>query len=293
MRYLLYCIFRSPEYQEPGPIRGVDRQPVITVGKNGLSAAVSSVVQPVLTPDISRILAYKEVIESFHRDRTVIPMRFGSLFHEESEILRLLEERAEQYASLLNELEGCVEMGIRIIISDFGLRPRFQPGGLPGRRGGAYAPEGSGQSPIPHPTSHIPPRKSPTSGRAYLAARKEHYDKEEQFTKEMEKIAKQFRAAFTGLFLKCKTEYPQSPINNPQSTIPNQQSAILSLYFLVPRRCVESFQQVFRRMGCGESKKVLLSGPWPPYNFVLPEPSTGREGLLLAKKMVGKEEDIR
>ena len=377
MKYLLYCIFRSPEYQMPETLLGVDGQKVVIVGRNGLRAAISPVAQPVLTPDLSRLLAYKKVVESFHCDRTIIPMRFGSLFDEESQIIRLLEKQAEQYTSLLNELEGCVEIGIKVIISDFGSgiadfgsRESSIPKSLnssipkssipnpwprPGLHRFSYgrsdidaqekkkiiqsmSRQGGHQSSIPHPTSHIPHRKSPTSGRAYLAARKEHYTQEDQLTEEMEKIAQHFRTAFSGLFTKCKTEFPQSTIINRQSSIPNPtshiadrtshiadrtshivdrtsqiadrtshipnhqssinnhqskiqnpKSKILSLHFLVPRRSVESFRRTFQEISRKEGMKMLLSGPWPPYNFVVPEPSTDRKRLLSSKTMVGKE----
>ena len=44
-----------------------------------------------------------------------------------------------------------------------------------------------------------------------------------------------------------------------------------SLYFLVKRGAVESFRQAFRRIERAESARLLLSGPWPPYNFVAPK----------------------
>ena len=350
MKYLLYCIFRSPEYQMPETLLGVDGQKVVIVGRNGLRAAISPVAQPVLTPDLSRLLAYKKVVESFHCDRTIIPMRFGSLFDEESRIISLLEERSGQYTSLLNELEGCVEIGIKVIISDFGSgiadfgsRESSIPKSL-----NSSIPKSSIPNPWPRPGLHRfsygrsdidaqekkkiiqsmsrqgGHQSSIPIGRAYLAARKEHYTQEDQLTEEMEKIAQHFRTAFSGLFTKCKTEYPQSliinhqssiinhqssipnpqsqiahrtshipnhqsSINNHQSKIQNPKSKILSLNFLVPRRSVESFRRTFQEISRKEGMKMLLSGPWPPYNFVLPEPSTDRKRLLSSKTMVGKE----
>jgi hypothetical protein len=36
----------------------------------------------------------------------------------------------------------------------------------------------------------------------------------------------------------------------------------------VPRASVESFRRAARHLRPKESVKLLLSGPWPPYNFV-------------------------
>ena len=49
---------------------------------------------------------------------------------------------------------------------------------------------------------------------------------------------------------------------------PSPRLPLLSLYFLVDRAVVESFRQAFRRLSEAESARLLLSGPWPPYNFV-------------------------
>jgi hypothetical protein len=170
-------------------------------------------------------------------------MRYGCLIAEESQVLRLLEERGQQYEALLKELEGCVEMGIRILIAECGMR--------------------NAEWRMENPQSEIRNPESLTPGRAYLAVRKVYYEQEERFAKKINELAERCRMAFSGLFVKCKTEC--SPLRIP----------ILSLYFLVPRRSVETFRQVFRYMRLKESAKLLLSGPWPPYNFVLPASNPG------------------
>lgn len=232
MRYLLYCIFPSRRDQDRKNLLGVGRQPVLLISKNGLTAAVSRIAPSDLVADVQRLLAYERVIESFHRDRTIIPMRYGCLLEEESQVLRLLEERSGQCHALLEEIEGCVEMGIRALISD-------------------------STSPIPQPLVRTP--QSATSGRAYLAERKAHYEQEEMYVQKVGWVAQWCRASLAGLFVKCKTEY--SPIRNP---------LLLSLYFLVARGSVECFRKGFQHISIKAPARLLLSGPWPPYNFVVP-----------------------
>jgi len=123
--YLLYCILNSPKTQSPVALVGVDGQPVFLLSNDGLSATVSKIQHPHISYNISWLLAYKQVIEAFHNDLAiggVIPMRYGYLFKERSQVTRLLKERSKQYKALLKELEGCVEMGIRILISECGMR---------------------------------------------------------------------------------------------------------------------------------------------------------------------------
>jgi hypothetical protein len=47
------------------------------------------------------------------------------------------------------------------------------------------------------------------------------------------------------------------------------------LFFLVPRPAVDSFRLAFRQLTKSESARLLLSGPWPPYNFVASESRPG------------------
>jgi hypothetical protein len=321
--YLVYCIVTNLGTQSHRGLLGVDGQPVFLIPSNGLTAVVSRINRVDTTPSISQLLAHKEVVESFHRNpavRGVIPMRYGCMVDDQAQILRLLEKHRSHYTALLKEVEGCVEMGVRILISDcgmrnadWGLRP---PAPLLARR--ASRPEGWGlrpggnadsetpiqqiANPWPRPgmpgssngrtdmeqqqkqeniqiTSHQGGRKSPIAnpGKAYLAARKAHYAQDERFNNQVAQVIERCRAAFDGLFEKCKAEVPS--IVNFQSSIFNRQFSIVnifpSIYYLVPRSSVNRFRQVFRQVNVKECPKLLLSGPWPPYNFVQPEHTGG------------------
>jgi hypothetical protein len=243
MSYLLYCIFRNSvctslnearnhKNQKKEVHAGIGCQPVFILSKDGLSAAVSKIAFSDMASDIPNILIYKTVVESFHHDLTVIPMRYGCIFDEEYQIVNFLGKRAKQYETLLKELDGNVELGIRIFF------------------------EMNQQEEI-HATNDI--LNSSTCWRTYLAARKEHYVQEEIFNKEIKLIIERCCNAFKGLFIKYRVE---------SQTYKNLQ--LISLYFLVSRKCTESFRKVFWHISSDKSVKFLLSGPWPPYNFVLP-----------------------
>ena len=274
-----------------GDLAGVDDQPVVLVSNNGISAAVSMTDHSDPAPNFSRILAYKNVTESFHRDRTIIPMRYGCLLEDEKKTVQLLKINQAQYEALLGELDGCVEMGIRVLIGDW----RLAIGDLRDSE------------------SKIKNQKSKTSGRSYLTSRKAHYAQEDNLGKEIDTIIEQYRETFSGLYVKFKTEHTstvnlqssifnlqssifnrQSSIFNLQSSIANRQSPIvnlqspianpmLSLYFLVRRKSVESFRQAFRQVVFKDHAKLLLSGPWPPFNFVQPDRAPGLNADIRTK----------
>lgn len=193
------------------------------VGKNGLSAAVSRISGSDLVPAIPRILTYENVIECLHRRGAVIPLRYGSVFEKESQILKFLGQRAKRYEALLRELEGRVEMGIRVLFKNAGR-------GMP---------------------------VTELSGAAYLAAQSDRYSRDDRLTREQERVVEKSVSSLSGLFVRSKAE----------SSFPAG-SRLLSLHFLVPKTSLELFRKAFLRIDSGRSTKLLLSGPWPPYNFV-------------------------
>jgi len=230
MSYLLYCIFGTSARQDLWLPTGIGGRPVFIVAQNGLSAALSALAESGLVPDISQTLAYERVVEHFFRDRTVIPMRYGCQFENPSEVVCLLKKHQEEYQTLLGELEGLKEMGIRVLLegSEAGTKTDAAP-----------------VSPETFPGACM-------SGAAYLAAKRQGF-----LGLDRRLLVDELCGPLSGLFVRRKVE--SSGVTR---------SRLLSLYFLVPRTSVESFRQATRDLHPKESVKLLLSGPWPPYNFV-------------------------
>jgi hypothetical protein len=244
MKYLAYCIFSRDEGAQEGdaPV-GIGGSPTYVIDNNGLSAAISAIPDDQVMKDSSTILVYHKVIESFHNRFGAIPLRLGTIVDDEAEIGRVLEKHGDRYKSLLKQLAGCVEMGIRVIINSF-----------PAERAS------DNETPIFHDTG------SAGSGAAYLAGRKAHLDALNLTDERNRKIIAKYRAPFEDLFVKFKGEALKSPV----STI-EPDAVVLSLYFLVPSQSVAAFQHEYDQLMSREPAKIMLSGPWPPYNFVLPD----------------------
>ena len=269
MNYLLYCIFRScPDTLPPG-LRGVADVPVEVVSQNGLSSAVSMLETPEVPFDIGALQRFEKVSAALFARCTIIPMRYGSILPGKQQIFQHLGEHGPCYTSLLKELEGCVEMGIRILISKCEMRPSS--------------------------SSTIRNVDFKRTGKSYLIARKNHYDQAVRFKEESERIVERIRTAFAELFVQFKTEctasaISMSPVFNLQRQLSNPPAAqftppsILSLYFLVPKKSVEAFRQTFRHVNNAESLKLLLSGPWPPFSFVVPARSLVAPNACMERK---------
>ena len=233
MSYHLYCALRRPESADPAMPPGVGGQTVFLVCHQHLGLAVSRVAEGDLSFDLAGLRAHEQVVSSLNRYRTVIPWRYGCRLADESQVARLLLERGPRYTALLQELDGCVEMGIRLLVP------------APAMPQAVQGPEG------------LEDGVGPTSpGLAYLKTREVHYRRLEGWSREHDRLARELESTFSGLFAKVKAE-------GPPPRLP-----LLSLYFLVPRPRVASFRQRFRRFSRTAAAKLLLSGPWPPYNFV-------------------------
>jgi hypothetical protein len=250
MSCLFYCIGQNHGPELAAPLPGVGGRPVFQVADRHLRAAVSRINQADLIPDLPRVRAYERVVTSCHRIGTVVPMRYGCVVERVSQVIEMLSANRAHYEALLRELEGCVEMGLRVLLPS-GPWAALTPGGPAGCR------EVAG----PHPPD--PAATADRLGLTYLTARKAHYDHQDRWTKEYRQAAERCRARFAGLFVKCATEAPSPRL------------PVLSLYFLVPAPAVTAFRQVFRQFSETESARLLLSGPWPPYNFVTSGPVFG------------------
>lgn len=92
-----------------------------------------------------------------------------------------------------------------------------------------------------------------SSGQAYLLARKSIYSVSELATQQ------------------------ETLINNALAGLYREQRAMLSVFngqrtyllsYLVPRATLESFKSEYSKLTISAGEQVILSGPWPPYNFV-------------------------
>lgn len=207
------------------PIPGVMGEEVFFITARGLSAAVSNFASQEHLPKVSELLVYGKVVEKLHQRQTVIPMRFGCFLEGLPAIQSILEQKKTQYDTLLQELDGCVEMGIRIL--------------------------------LPERVVETQQSMQNVDGCQYLAKRREHYLKQEEISQYHQELLDKCIRIFSELGRKHRTE-----------TVAQNGSVIISLYFLIPKIKIDQFMENFHQLVENEDTKALMSGPWPPYNFV-------------------------
>ena len=233
MSYLLYCVFRSQPQPEPESLTGADAQPVWVMDHSGLGAAISKLREPDPLPDVSRVLAYESVVESFFRRRTIIPMRYGCAVRDRLELAAVLDKHRQECDALLHRLEGLAEMGIQVPASDCEADFEISLAAIP----------------------QIGLHDSNRPGASYLSVKKLHYRGADRKVERQNELVQTLCRPLAGLFVNRKVELPSS------------RTSLLSLYFLVPRASVEAFREASRHALQDEFRSLRVSGPWAPYNF--------------------------
>ena len=133
MSCLFYCVCRHPGAELSGSLLGVGGRPVYQVAHRGLGMALSEIGLAELNPDIPSVRAYERVVLSYHRRGAVVPMRYGCVVEQESQVIERLSAQGAHYEALLQELDGCVEMGLRVLLPS-GPWAAVIPGGPEGSR---------------------------------------------------------------------------------------------------------------------------------------------------------------
>jgi hypothetical protein len=196
-------------------------------------AVVSPVAElaRVETPDAAELLAYERVIRSQHAVADVVPTRFGSVLPDEAAVRAHLDGQRATYLRTLARVAGCVEMGVRGLVS------------MP------HSPA------APEQATHPPVR----SGVDYLKARQRRYSAESQLRDHCAALEQTLVSKVAPLCREHRVEL--APLRSGEP-------ALCSVYFLVPRDQVSAFRVALSPVTDGDPSRITLSGPWPPFNFV-------------------------
>jgi len=185
------------------------------------------------------LVSYAKVIESYDRKRSVIPMRFGSIFEHLAEVAELLESRQGVYRALLSELDGRTEMSVRFALD----QPRefAQATGLQGtdREADCW---------LPH--------ERQGTGMRYLANRRRDYAIRESKDRWRDDLSRHIANVASGTFVHWNSEYTKS-----------DSQVGVEVHFLVPRHGIARFVETIGELKRQKGSRVAISGPWPAYNF--------------------------
>jgi len=238
-----------PAGVDPAPFAatpGVDVGRVALVTSGGLAAIVSAVSLddfdeealrrnlelPAWLEDKAR--AHDRVLGGALGTAPLVPLRFGTVYRDEEGVRRMLEERGDELVSSLGRLQGRIELGVKAFLEQ-AEASRDESG-------------------------------SPSTGLEYL----------------LRKQQARRSAADTGAMVRERTQLVHERLasmsddaraNPPQppELSGRRERMLLNGAYLVPVEGQAGFAKAFealRQEVGGHGIELLLTGPWPPYNFV-------------------------
>lgn len=192
------------------------------------------------TPSTQQVQAFASAVDRLHREETVLPLRYGWIVESESGLRAVIDLHRETWIKALDAVEGCDEMGLRVLLDT--------------------------PSTDIFASSRPPSADSATDrpGTAYLAALRHRMAGSEALSREAERASATIGEALSGLFRGSVTELPG----------PGRER-LLSLVFLVHRSHLDAFRTSAKALEGRIPGQILLTGPWPPYNFAGPTAATG------------------
>ncbi len=197
---------------------------------DGLSVVHGPAPADSASPGIETLTAYAATIEALHAAEPVLPLRFGSLHVDEASLATLVKSRPGEWRGLLDVVEGCDEMGLRILLS------------------GEVA-----EKEVPPPTESSP-------GLTYLAARRVELAAKDAEAAETARVEAAITESLSGFCRRWVVERPgpgRERLLSMAFLVPRPGLAAFR----------EAARSLGLDPALG---RVLPSGPWPPYHFASP-----------------------
>jgi len=109
----LYAISASGE-DRTFDVPGIDGGAVYSVSKDGVSAVVSDCSRQKIRPERVHLAAHKDVLKRLMQESTVLPMAFGMIADNVTDVRRMLSRNKRLFQTQLDSVAGHVEMGLRV-----------------------------------------------------------------------------------------------------------------------------------------------------------------------------------
>ncbi len=227
----LYAITDQPEAvvpARPGLVGGFP----LPIPYRDIAAVVSPISTTRISPTESELWQHEGVIEALMRDRTVLPVRFGTVLTDHDAVQDILVAHYADFVVALERVRGRVELGLRVLWETSQLA--LAEGELP-RKG--------------------PPNTM--DGRAYLLARLEAAQRIQAWRRQAEELAAELHDPLSRL----ATESTRQVLLTPR--------LLLTAAYLIERTQVDIFRAGVEQLSAANPGLYFLcTGPWPPYSFV-------------------------
>ncbi len=233
----IYAILDSNQKLNLG-FKGLDESFVCTLPYRDISAAVSDIEKDNLKVNEKCAFAYGRIIESIMARYTLLPMRFGTLVKGDKEVIAILEKHYDGFVNNLRQVKGKLEYGLKVLWDVEKISLEIRPGKTEDLKG-------------------LDQLKGSSPHKKYILEKLKEHRFEEALMRKAEAIIEGIHnpleeLSFLSKFKKMVTK-----------------RIILDAAYLVEKEKKDAFIQRFKELSEGHRDlRFLLTGPWPPYNFI-------------------------
>ena len=234
----LYAIVARADSGQLG-LCGIDGSQVYAISDGHLAAVLSNMPNEKLRPERRRLAAHNDVHKQLLECGTLLPMAFGIIADGTAAIERILAINHEPFVEQLTQLDGTVEMGLRVCWDVPNIFAYFV-------------------------TTHS--ELSLLRDQVFLGGREPTKDDCIELGRLFDRSLTQERAVQTSKVLQTMNDYCVECKENK----PRNESEVMNLACLIRRDAQKEFEQ-----GVFEVAKQFdnhysfdFNGPWPAHNFV-------------------------
>jgi hypothetical protein len=248
----LYCLLHAPRTPRlrgtPAGLPGLGPPRVVPVDDGLWLVAADAPLDRYGAPVIERnlrdlawvsrcALGHEAVVERAARQGTVVPMKLFTLFHSDARALAHVRRGRRRLDRILARVAGRQEWGLRLLLDETRAR----------RRAAAPAARGAGAG----------------GGTRFLLRKEAEHGA-------VRRLAAAGRREAARLF-RALGHLADAARRRDATADPPGARLLLDAAFLVRREAAPRFRAAvrdLRRRQAGQGCTVVLTGPWPPYNFV-------------------------
>ena len=236
MKIYAYGVIDSSEKIDES-MKGLDGAPLFNIPYRDIGIVVSDLNAQIQKEDKTSVLKHEEVVEMLMDKFTVLPMRFSTLFSGKEQVLLMMKNYYDDFIENLDRLREKIEFGVKTIWPGDLIRERITTA---------------------HRKSDNLPLVASSSGKSFMKEKFENYKIDKEFEEEADRCI----AIVDGFFSKFISEKRLEKLKTD--------NLLLSASYLVDKEKRDDFKKAFEELrGSGGDLKYLLSGPWPPYNFII------------------------
>ena len=243
MIYAIVSVKGDPEKLKVllGGLKGISDADLYAVGCGGISAVTGDSAKADLIADKSSAIAYAGLIETLAQQFALLPVRFGSVMESTEAIMHMLERNYNDIQLNLQKVEGKWEFGLKVFCDSEKLKADLQEKSEAGSKISA----------------NPPPEIEKSVYRDYVNQKLKVHRLEELLLTYVESVI----AEITGQLDRLKAISKIKKMVTP--------TTIIDGVFLLDKALKdELIQAVGDLQNKNPGLNFIMTGPWPPYNFV-------------------------